>query len=199
MIRFNPFKWLTSILQPANTKYRSTILYLFAKNRARWCNHSNGNFPSQMFKYVTMNAFYLIFICKVSFSLQIDFDISGHWPEPIVYGSLDDWSSNLKTILDWSPFTSKDELMLQVYCILLFIHKIFSPNKNTHGRVPFQNNVNQFSEKCHMSNLLVNSHNVQTLLPFILYLWVSYTFNLSIFWLIYFTKMRKDITIEYKE
>ncbi|CAL5197531.1 unnamed protein product [Lathyrus oleraceus] len=44
---------------------------------------------------------------------MIDFDISGHWPEPIVYGSLDDWSSNLKTILDWSPFTSKDELMLQ--------------------------------------------------------------------------------------
>ncbi|CAK8562193.1 unnamed protein product [Lathyrus sativus] len=44
---------------------------------------------------------------------MIDFDISGHWPEPIVYGSLEDWSSNLKTILDWSPFASKDELMLQ--------------------------------------------------------------------------------------
>ncbi|XP_050916422.1 protein MICRORCHIDIA 1 [Lathyrus oleraceus] len=44
---------------------------------------------------------------------MIYFDIFGHWPEPIVYGSLDDWSSNLKTILDWSPFTSKDELMLQ--------------------------------------------------------------------------------------
>jgi len=27
--------------------------------------------------------------------------------------------------------------MLQVYCILLYIHVIFSPNKNTHGRLPF--------------------------------------------------------------
>ncbi|KAK2355635.1 hypothetical protein P8452_75679 [Trifolium repens] len=44
---------------------------------------------------------------------MIDFDISGNWAEPIVYGSLDDWSANLKTILDWSPFTSKEDLMLQ--------------------------------------------------------------------------------------
>ncbi|KAG8383386.1 hypothetical protein BUALT_Bualt04G0007100 [Buddleja alternifolia] len=44
---------------------------------------------------------------------MIDFDTSDHWAEPIVYGSKDDWSSNLKTILEWSPFASKDELMLQ--------------------------------------------------------------------------------------
>ncbi|PNY11792.1 MORC family CW-type zinc finger protein 4-like, partial [Trifolium pratense] len=44
---------------------------------------------------------------------MIDFDISGNWAEPIVYSSLDDWSENLKTILDWSPFTSKEDLMLQ--------------------------------------------------------------------------------------
>ncbi|XVF17969.1 hypothetical protein REPUB_Repub10bG0171000 [Reevesia pubescens] len=44
---------------------------------------------------------------------MIDFDISGHWAEPIFYGSQDDWSSNLKTILEWSPFSSKEELMLQ--------------------------------------------------------------------------------------
>uniref|UniRef100_A0A2P2LGI1 Protein MICRORCHIDIA 1 isoform X1 n=3 Tax=Rhizophora mucronata TaxID=61149 RepID=A0A2P2LGI1_RHIMU len=44
---------------------------------------------------------------------MIDFDISGHWAEPIIYSSQDDWSSNLKTILEWSPFTSKDELMQQ--------------------------------------------------------------------------------------
>ncbi|KAK7360109.1 hypothetical protein VNO77_02085 [Canavalia gladiata] len=43
----------------------------------------------------------------------IDFDISGHWAEPIIYSSHDEWSTNLKTILDWSPFTSKEELMLQ--------------------------------------------------------------------------------------
>lgn len=53
--------------------------------------------------------------------LQIDFDISGHWAEPIVYGSHDDWSSNLKTILEWSPFASKEELMQQVcrLCLVL--------------------------------------------------------------------------------
>ncbi|EXC35504.1 hypothetical protein L484_026811 [Morus notabilis] len=44
---------------------------------------------------------------------MIDFDISSHWAEPIIYGSHDDWSSDLKTILEWSPFTSKEELMLQ--------------------------------------------------------------------------------------
>ncbi|KAL3031823.1 hypothetical protein AAZX31_02G049200 [Glycine max] len=44
---------------------------------------------------------------------MIDFDISGHWAEPIIYSSQDEWSANLKTILDWSPFTSKEELMLQ--------------------------------------------------------------------------------------
>lgn len=45
--------------------------------------------------------------------LQIDFDISDHWAEPIVHSSKDNWSCNLKTILEWSPFVSKDDLMLQ--------------------------------------------------------------------------------------
>lgn len=44
---------------------------------------------------------------------MIDFDISKHWPEPILYGTQDDWSTNLKTILDWSPFSSKDDLLKQ--------------------------------------------------------------------------------------
>ncbi|KAF4371885.1 hypothetical protein G4B88_016948 [Cannabis sativa] len=44
---------------------------------------------------------------------MVDFDISSNWAEPIIYGSHDDWSSNLKTILEWSPFSSKEELMLQ--------------------------------------------------------------------------------------
>ncbi|KAL6583437.1 hypothetical protein OROMI_005515 [Orobanche minor] len=44
---------------------------------------------------------------------MIDFDISGNWAEPIIHSSKDDWSSNLKTIIEWSPFTSKDDLMLQ--------------------------------------------------------------------------------------
>ncbi|XP_010526779.1 PREDICTED: protein MICRORCHIDIA 2-like [Tarenaya hassleriana] len=44
---------------------------------------------------------------------MIDFDISNNWPEPIIYGSKEDWSSDLETLLKWSPFSSKDELMQQ--------------------------------------------------------------------------------------
>ncbi|XP_030467663.1 protein MICRORCHIDIA 2-like isoform X2 [Syzygium oleosum] len=44
---------------------------------------------------------------------MIDFDISGHWTEPIIYGSKDDWSTNLQTILEWSPFASRENLMQQ--------------------------------------------------------------------------------------
>ncbi|CAA0839235.1 Histidine kinase-- DNA gyrase B-- and HSP90-like ATPase family protein [Striga hermonthica] len=44
---------------------------------------------------------------------MIDFDTSDSWAEPIVFSSKDDWSSNLKTIIQWSPFASKDDLMQQ--------------------------------------------------------------------------------------
>ncbi|KAI4381743.1 hypothetical protein MLD38_007789 [Melastoma candidum] len=44
---------------------------------------------------------------------MIDFDISNHWAEPITSGSERSWLSNLKLILDWSPFASKDELLWQ--------------------------------------------------------------------------------------
>lgn len=44
---------------------------------------------------------------------MVDFDVSDHWAEPIIYSSQDDWSTNLKTILEWSPFGSKDDLMQQ--------------------------------------------------------------------------------------
>ncbi|GFQ03226.1 morc family cw-type zinc finger protein 3 [Phtheirospermum japonicum] len=44
---------------------------------------------------------------------MIDFNISDNWAEPIIYSSKDDWSTNLKTILEWSPFASKDDLLLQ--------------------------------------------------------------------------------------
>lgn len=44
---------------------------------------------------------------------MIDFDISDNWADPIIYSSQDDWSANLKIILDWSPFASKDDLLLQ--------------------------------------------------------------------------------------
>ncbi|KAE9450353.1 hypothetical protein C3L33_17757, partial [Rhododendron williamsianum] len=54
-----------------------------------------------------------VIVPMVSSLFLVDFDISNHWAEPIIYGSQDDWSTNLETILEWSPFASKDELMLQ--------------------------------------------------------------------------------------
>uniref|UniRef100_A0A803KYL1 Morc S5 domain-containing protein n=1 Tax=Chenopodium quinoa TaxID=63459 RepID=A0A803KYL1_CHEQI len=44
---------------------------------------------------------------------MVDFDISNHWAEPIIYSSHNDWTTNLKTILEWSPFATKEELMMQ--------------------------------------------------------------------------------------
>ncbi|KAK2990451.1 hypothetical protein RJ640_011199 [Escallonia rubra] len=44
---------------------------------------------------------------------MVDFDVSDHWAEPIIYSSQDDWSTNLKIILEWSPFASNDDLMRQ--------------------------------------------------------------------------------------
>ncbi|KAJ8451964.1 hypothetical protein Cgig2_007447 [Carnegiea gigantea] len=44
---------------------------------------------------------------------MVDFDISNNWAQPIIYGTADDWTANLKIILDWSPFSSKEELMMQ--------------------------------------------------------------------------------------
>ncbi|KAI7739192.1 hypothetical protein M8C21_017163, partial [Ambrosia artemisiifolia] len=36
--------------------------------------------------------------------VAIDFDISKHWAEPILYGTQEDWSTNLKTILECPVF-----------------------------------------------------------------------------------------------
>ena len=65
-------------------------------------------------------SFVNLFLCRIW--LQIDFDVSKHWAEPIVYTSLDDWSTNLKTILEWSPFASKDDLMQQVHLCSMVIY-----------------------------------------------------------------------------
>ncbi|RZC52466.1 hypothetical protein C5167_020892 [Papaver somniferum] len=43
----------------------------------------------------------------------VDFEMSENQAHPIIYSSEDDWSCNLKLILEWSPFASKKELMHQ--------------------------------------------------------------------------------------
>lgn len=105
------------ILQSSNPKYWSFILYIFAENETRWCDCSNG----KCFTLKHQNQIIRISRFSDNFhhsctldKLQIDFDISDNWSEPIIYSSKDDWSSNLKTILEWSPFASKEDLLLQV-------------------------------------------------------------------------------------
>ncbi|KAH0900667.1 hypothetical protein HID58_040170 [Brassica napus] len=44
---------------------------------------------------------------------MIDIDISKERPQPIIYGSSEDWSTNLDILLKWSPFSTKDELLQQ--------------------------------------------------------------------------------------
>lgn len=44
---------------------------------------------------------------------MIDFDISDNWAQPMFYSSKEDWSMNLRTIIEWSPFATEDDLMLQ--------------------------------------------------------------------------------------
>ncbi|CAA7035758.1 unnamed protein product [Microthlaspi erraticum] len=44
---------------------------------------------------------------------MIDMDISNGRPQPIIYGSPEDWSTNLNILLKWSPFTTEDELFQQ--------------------------------------------------------------------------------------
>ncbi|PWA42003.1 hypothetical protein CTI12_AA548740 [Artemisia annua] len=53
-------------------------------------------------------------VAKKSLNTKIDYDISKHWAEPILYGTQEDWYNNLKLILEWSPFTSEEELLQQV-------------------------------------------------------------------------------------
>ncbi|CAM8880036.1 unnamed protein product [Rhodiola kirilowii] len=44
---------------------------------------------------------------------MVDFDVSNNDAKPIIYGTQHSWNTNLQTILEWSPFGSNDELMLQ--------------------------------------------------------------------------------------
>nr|AAK26024.1 unknown protein [Arabidopsis thaliana] len=44
---------------------------------------------------------------------MIDFDISSDSPQPIIYGSPGDWSTNLNILLKWSPFSTMVELLQQ--------------------------------------------------------------------------------------
>lgn len=44
---------------------------------------------------------------------MIDIDTSSDLPQPIIYGTPEDWSTNLNILLKWSPFSTEDELLQQ--------------------------------------------------------------------------------------
>lgn len=44
---------------------------------------------------------------------MVDFEIIDGRAQPLIYSSQDDWISNFKVMLEWSPFSSKEELMQQ--------------------------------------------------------------------------------------
>lgn len=46
--------------------------------------------------------------------MQIDIDLSKDRPQPIIYGSPEDWTTNLQILLKWSPFATEAELLQQV-------------------------------------------------------------------------------------
>ncbi|KAK1317127.1 hypothetical protein QJS10_CPA05g01904 [Acorus calamus] len=45
---------------------------------------------------------------------MVDFEVTRNKTIPLMYGSMDDWNTNLKIILDWSPFYTMEEMMLQL-------------------------------------------------------------------------------------
>jgi len=61
-----------------------------------------------------MNLQRLFCLDVIISAMQIDFDISSDSPQPIIYGSPGDWSTNLNILLKWSPFSTMVELLQQV-------------------------------------------------------------------------------------
>jgi hypothetical protein len=68
--------------------------------------------------FVFVSMFCLSRSFTFSLLLQLDFKIQDGDIVPLVYGSQGDWDSSLKIVLDWSPFSSKEELLQQVRHIL---------------------------------------------------------------------------------
>lgn len=103
-------------LKPCDTKHRSPLVYIFEKNWARWCHCSHGKLSNLTSRILPLlfaslfpwNSYVLMLI------MQVDFEVTGRQTQPIICGSQADWSSNLKLILQWSPFACEEELMQQV-------------------------------------------------------------------------------------
>ncbi|KAJ0753805.1 putative histidine kinase/HSP90-like ATPase superfamily, morc, S5 domain 2 [Helianthus annuus] len=92
---------------------------------------------------------------------MIDFDISKNRPDPITYGSQEDWLSNLKTILEWSPFASIDDLIQQFEVIGSHGTKIIIYNLWLNDEGVYELNFDEDDEDIKLRDETAQSSNVR--------------------------------------
>ncbi|KAL9820050.1 Protein MICRORCHIDIA 3 [Arabidopsis thaliana] len=62
-----------------------------------------------------------VVVPMIRYAMQIDIDTSKERPQPIIYGSAEDWAASLEIILKWSPFSTEGELWQQRSVLLTFL------------------------------------------------------------------------------
>ncbi|KAF5791306.1 putative histidine kinase/HSP90-like ATPase superfamily [Helianthus annuus] len=92
---------------------------------------------------------------------MIDFDISKNRSDPITYGSQEDWLSNLKTILEWSPFASIDDLIQQFEVIGSHGTKIIIYNLWLNDEGVYELNFDEDDEDIKLRDETAQSSNVR--------------------------------------
>lgn len=81
-----------------------------------------------MLKYSLEGPIRNIYICNLfdlsCVNCQLDYELDAHLVKPSVLlrTTMDDWLSNLNTIIKWSPYSSEQQLLSQV----LYYHLNFS-------------------------------------------------------------------------
>eukprot|EP01018_Ginkgo_biloba_P017101 Gb_26630 [translate_table: standard] len=50
---------------------------------------------------------------------ELDYEIQEDVPKKLIRSTIDDWKRNLETLVQWSPYSSEADLLLQV-CLLSF-------------------------------------------------------------------------------
>lgn len=110
-------------------------------------------YPSSSFEFLCKELWWTYMLIGLWF--QVHFEILDGQAIPLPFGSQENWDSNLKTILDWSPFSTKEELMLQVFYIpfwsflYFFIHITSVTSWGLFGFFPI------FQHACFFSFLLI--------------------------------------------
>lgn len=66
-----------------------------------------------------IGLYYLPLNCFFYYNYKIDYERRGETWNKMIRSSLDDWNRNLETIVQWSPYTSEEDLLHQVCDIIL--------------------------------------------------------------------------------